>query len=163
MKQNNAFRVRESEFRWVIHETHSCQAERLENAVHVKIRRRKDVPWEGTVHVYEVRGHPNATRCYAWVEPLGKTRSSFGRCCTPTRFLRLKKRCNRRCVGHAESPQSSRKFGKIGHFAGGETQTLPLSLDARSEAPRIFPIRPELNIQLINYRVGSGVPRSLYR
>jgi hypothetical protein len=73
MKQNNAFRVRESEFRWVIHETHSCQAERLENAVHVKIWRRKDVPWEGTVHVYEVRGHPNATRCYAWVEPLGKT------------------------------------------------------------------------------------------
>jgi hypothetical protein len=94
---------------------------------------------------------------------LAKRRSSFGRCCTPTRFLRLKKRCNRRCVGHAESPQSSRKFEKIGHFAGGETQTLPLSLDARSEAPRIFPIRPELNIQLINYRVGSGVPRSLYR
>ena len=26
--------------------------------------------WEGIVHVFEITGHPEATRCYAWSSPL---------------------------------------------------------------------------------------------
>lgn len=28
------------------------------------------VAWEGEVHVFELRGHPTATRCYAWASPV---------------------------------------------------------------------------------------------
>ena len=26
--------------------------------------------WEGVVHVFEITGHPDATRCYAWSSPV---------------------------------------------------------------------------------------------
>lgn len=26
--------------------------------------------WEGIVHVFEITGHPEATRCYAWSSPV---------------------------------------------------------------------------------------------
>ena len=26
--------------------------------------------WEGIVHIFEVTGHPEATRCYAWSSPV---------------------------------------------------------------------------------------------
>ena len=26
--------------------------------------------WEGEVHIFKLRGHPTATRCYAWASPV---------------------------------------------------------------------------------------------
>jgi hypothetical protein len=34
--------------------------------------------WEGVVHVFDLRGHPNATRAYAWSSPIeGSTKRRF--------------------------------------------------------------------------------------
>jgi hypothetical protein len=38
---------------------------------------RKLVAWEGVVEVYEIKGHPKATRCYAWtVEDGGQLKTT---------------------------------------------------------------------------------------
>ena len=29
--------------------------------------------WEGTVHIFDLEGHPNATRAYAWSSPIEGT------------------------------------------------------------------------------------------
>jgi hypothetical protein len=73
MKDDKDIAVRDDEFRLAIHQTHNCEAEALECVVHVVIPRRNGAPWKGKVHVFGVTGHPNATRCYAWPESLGKT------------------------------------------------------------------------------------------
>ena len=37
-----------------------------------------DVVWEGVVHVFELHGHPSATRCYAWSHPIeGSTKHKY--------------------------------------------------------------------------------------
>jgi hypothetical protein len=34
--------------------------------------------WEGVVHVFELKGHPTATRAYAWSSPIeGSTKRRF--------------------------------------------------------------------------------------
>jgi hypothetical protein len=34
--------------------------------------------WEGLVHVFELKGHPTATRAYAWSSPIeGSTKRRF--------------------------------------------------------------------------------------
>ena len=34
--------------------------------------------WEGVVHVFDLEGHPNATRAYAWSSPIeGSTKRRF--------------------------------------------------------------------------------------
>jgi hypothetical protein len=73
MRKDTAIAVRESELRLAIHQTHNCEAEALESIVLVKSARGKGALWERKVHVFEVSGHSKATRCYAWLEPLGKT------------------------------------------------------------------------------------------
>jgi hypothetical protein len=73
MTKDTAIAVRESEFRLAIHQTHNCEAEVLVSIVHIKSPSGKDAPCERNVHVFEVSGHSKATRCYAWLEPLGKT------------------------------------------------------------------------------------------
>lgn len=47
---------------------HGCQARWVETvAVHEEHGSRP--VWEGTVEVFALDGHPQATRCYAWEEP----------------------------------------------------------------------------------------------
>jgi hypothetical protein len=29
--------------------------------------------WQGIVHIFELTGHPTATRCYAWASPIGES------------------------------------------------------------------------------------------
>ena len=63
----------EEEFRLAIHQTHNCEAESLEDIMDVKIPLETGGLWEGQVHVFQVSGHTNATRCYAWPEPFCET------------------------------------------------------------------------------------------
>ena len=40
--------------------------------------RRCDPIWEGVVHVFDLAGHPKATRAYAWSSPIeGSTKRRF--------------------------------------------------------------------------------------
>ncbi len=41
--------------------------------VELHLRRRDGEGWRGAVHVFEISGHPRASRCYAWPELLNDT------------------------------------------------------------------------------------------
>jgi hypothetical protein len=43
---------------------------RLAQSVPVKETHRGATVWEGVVHVFELTGHPTATRAYAWSSPI---------------------------------------------------------------------------------------------
>jgi hypothetical protein len=49
-----------------------CDANPL-GVVDLHVSRRNGEEWNGTVHVFEIGGHPRASRCYAWPEPLDET------------------------------------------------------------------------------------------
>lgn len=50
----------------------------LRQAVHVQERRGDIIVWDGIVHVFDLAGHPNATRAYAWSSPIeGSTKRRF--------------------------------------------------------------------------------------
>jgi hypothetical protein len=44
---------------------HACKAT-LAQSVPVRERHGDTTVWEGVVHVFDLTGHPNATRAYAW-------------------------------------------------------------------------------------------------
>jgi hypothetical protein len=44
---------------------HACEAEHLETVPIVERRKGKTM-WEGDVEVFKLKGHPKATRGYAW-------------------------------------------------------------------------------------------------
>ena len=44
---------------------HDCQAAYLEQVAVNELFQGQPV-WQGVVHVFEINGHPRATRCYAW-------------------------------------------------------------------------------------------------
>jgi len=48
-----------------IHNLHGCEALWVK-AVPVKETFQGQTVWEGVVQVFELQGHPEATRCYAW-------------------------------------------------------------------------------------------------
>lgn len=52
-----------------IQQMHGCEATWLE-AVDVMEYFEGQLPWLGEVQVFELTGHPNATRCYAWARRL---------------------------------------------------------------------------------------------
>jgi hypothetical protein len=64
--------VRLSEFRMAIRQVLDADAEPA-GAVELHVRRRNGKEWHGTVHVFDIAGHPRAKRCYAWPEPLNDT------------------------------------------------------------------------------------------
>lgn len=43
---------------------------RLVQSVPVKETHQRATVWEGVVHVFELTGHPTATRAYAWSAPI---------------------------------------------------------------------------------------------
>lgn len=61
--------VHASELQTAVERTHNCVA-RLSQSVHVKETSRGATVWEGVVHVFELTGHPTATRAYAWSSPI---------------------------------------------------------------------------------------------
>lgn len=54
-----------------IRHMHSCEATWLES-VPVKEAFRGEIAWDGAVQVFELVGHPVATRCYAWSHQVGE-------------------------------------------------------------------------------------------
>jgi hypothetical protein len=58
------------ELRQVVERLHGGRA-RLREAVHLVEHFRGQVAWEGTVHVFDLEGHPKAAVCYAWTSPVG--------------------------------------------------------------------------------------------
>lgn len=48
---------------------HGCTAT-LAQSVPIKETHAGAVVWEGVVHVFDLTGHPNATRAYAWSSPI---------------------------------------------------------------------------------------------
>lgn len=48
-----------------IFDLHGCEATWIE-AVPVKETFQGQTVWEGTVQVFDLLGHPTASRCYAW-------------------------------------------------------------------------------------------------
>ncbi len=56
---------------------HGGKAE-LVDAVPVKELYEGKIVWEGVVHVFDLEGHPKATRAYAWSSPVdGRDRRRF--------------------------------------------------------------------------------------
>jgi hypothetical protein len=52
-----------------VEQMHDCQATFLEKIV-VNEWFQGNPVWQGVVHVFEINGHPTATRCYAWSSPV---------------------------------------------------------------------------------------------
>ncbi len=48
---------------------HGCKANFIETVVVTETFQGQAV-WQGIVHVFEIEGHPTATRCYAWSSPI---------------------------------------------------------------------------------------------
>ena len=55
----------------VIYDLHGCESE-YTGAESVTEYFQDAIVWSGTVEVFNIRGHPNAARCYAWSHTLGK-------------------------------------------------------------------------------------------
>jgi hypothetical protein len=56
---------------------HHCQASFIEDVAVVEKFGGKTV-WSGVVSVFEINGHPQATKCYAWSSPIeGSTKRKF--------------------------------------------------------------------------------------
>jgi len=53
------------ELQRIIRELHGCESTYVES-VPVREVFNKIPIWEGTVEVFDLKGHPKATRCYAW-------------------------------------------------------------------------------------------------
>ena len=70
-KLTSPVKVRLSEFRMAIHQTHDCEAQSTDEVVRVRVSRARGRTWDGMVHIFELTGHPKATRCYVWAEHLG--------------------------------------------------------------------------------------------
>jgi hypothetical protein len=61
--------VSSNELRDAIERMHDCKA-RLAQSVPVRERHGGATVWEGVVHVFDLTGHPKATRAYAWSSPI---------------------------------------------------------------------------------------------
>ncbi len=59
-----------------IRNLHGCDSKWVESAP-VKEMFEGKVVWEGTVQVFELQGHPIATRCYAWSYPTKEGKRQF--------------------------------------------------------------------------------------
>lgn len=69
--------VRSAELQRAIESQHGGTAT-LVQAVPVKETFGDKTVWEGVVHVFELAGHPKATRAYAWSSPIeGSTKRRF--------------------------------------------------------------------------------------
>jgi len=61
--------VEASELQHVIESMHHCSATLAQSAPVTETHKGARV-WEGVVHVFDLTGHPTATRAYAWSSPI---------------------------------------------------------------------------------------------
>ena len=62
-------KVAVSELKQAIEAQHNCTATHVQS-VPVKEKFHGKMVWEGVVHVFRIRGHPNAKQAYAWSSPI---------------------------------------------------------------------------------------------
>jgi hypothetical protein len=55
----------------VIHQLHGCDSQHVESVPVHEVFRGQTV-WRGEVEVFDLKGHPDAKRCYAWTHRQGK-------------------------------------------------------------------------------------------
>jgi hypothetical protein len=56
---------------------HHCKASFLEDVAVVEMFGKETV-WGGVVSVFEIKGHPQATKCYSWSSPIeGSTKRKY--------------------------------------------------------------------------------------
>jgi hypothetical protein len=60
------------QLRKAIEGLHRCTA-RLVQSVPIRETQRGTAVWEGVVHVFDLVGHPKASRAYAWSSPIAGT------------------------------------------------------------------------------------------
>ena len=64
--------VNQNALKEAIEKTHGGKANFLE-AVPVSESFHGEPVWQGIVHVFQLEGHPTATKCYAWSSPIENT------------------------------------------------------------------------------------------
>ena len=65
------------ELKTAIEQIHGCSASFVEDVVVVE-KYGQETVWSGTVSVYEIKGHPKATKAYAWSSPIeGSTKRRY--------------------------------------------------------------------------------------
>ena len=57
------------DFQKSIEDLHNCSAS-FQKAVLVKEEFEGRTAWEGIVHIFDLTGHPEADKCYAWSSPI---------------------------------------------------------------------------------------------
>ena len=53
----------------LVNELHGCLS-RCRESAQVKEEFEGQTVWEGVVHVFDLTGHPEADKCYAWSSPI---------------------------------------------------------------------------------------------
>lgn len=61
--------VESDQLQHAVERQHHCSAQ-LAQSVPVKETYAGAVVWEGVVHVFDLKGHPTASRAYAWSSPI---------------------------------------------------------------------------------------------
>jgi len=89
------------ELQKAVEQLHKCRAHFVEMTKVVEISQGKTV-WEGTVFVFNIEGHPKATRCYAWSHGLDNSKKR--------RFFAVLDQ------GSVDSPQAAVKAAIIKEF-----------------------------------------------
>lgn len=65
------------ELKKAVEQLHKCRASYIEDVI-VLENFGPDTVWEGTVSIFELKGHPKATKCYAWSSPIdGSTKRRY--------------------------------------------------------------------------------------
>ena len=62
----------EDDLKQAVERLHHCQASFLEEVAVVEKFGEKTV-WRGVVSVFEIKGHRQATKCYAWSSPIERS------------------------------------------------------------------------------------------
>lgn len=57
------------QLREAVEQMHGCSAKWLREEP-VNERFESKLVWQGVVNIFEIAGHPEATRCYAWSSPI---------------------------------------------------------------------------------------------
>lgn len=66
-----------NELKRAVERLHNCKASHIEDVTVIEKFGEKTV-WGGVVSVFEIRGHPKATKCYAWSSPIeGSTKRRY--------------------------------------------------------------------------------------
>jgi hypothetical protein len=65
------------ELKEAVEQLHKCDAQFIETVPVFETFQNKTV-WEGTVFVFNIKGHPQATKAYAWSSPIeGSTKRRY--------------------------------------------------------------------------------------